>query len=149
MIGMLSENMPLRKMLDFSPSDMDMAMLPLDVTVYVKVSVVSLSREDNYGFIRYLFTNQEMNDYFKDIRDTVFYDFDGTHTDKERFVTVFELFSLFNYANVSGYLKEVLEFYSHEADVLIDFYTHDSKAYRLSNLDGIVKLEEMNTEKAA
>ncbi len=146
---MLSENMPLRKMLDFSPSDMDMAMLPLDVTVYVKVSVVSLSREDNYGFIRYLFTNQEMNDYFKDIRDTVFYDFDGTHTDKERFVTVFELFSLFNYANVSGYLKEVLEFYSHEADVLIDFYTHDSKAYRLSNLDGIVKLEEMNTEKAA
>ena len=58
MIGMLSENMPLRKMLDFSPSDMDMAMLPLDVTVYVKVSVVSLSREDNYGFIRYLFTNQ-------------------------------------------------------------------------------------------
>ncbi len=149
MIGMLSENMPLRKMLDFSPSDMDMAMLPLDVTVYVKVSVVSLSREDNYGFIRYLFTNQEMNDYFKDIRDTVFYDFDGTHTDRERFVTVFELFSLFNYANVSGYLKEVLEFYSHEADVLIDFYTHDSKAYRLSNLDGIVKLEEMKTEKAA
>jgi hypothetical protein len=149
MIGMLSENMPLRKMLDFSPSDMDMAMLPLDVTVYVKVSVVSLSREDNYGFIRYLFTNQEMNEYFKDIRDTVFYDFDGSHTDKERFVTVFELFSLFNYANVSGYLKEVLEFYSHEADVLIDFYTHDSKAYRLSNLDGIVKLEEMNTEKAA
>ncbi len=146
---MLSENMPLRKMLDFSPSDMDMAMLPLDVTVYVKVSVVSLSREDNYGFIRYLFTNQEMNEYFKDIRDTVFYDFDGSHTDKERFVTVFELFSLFNYANVSGYLKEVLEFYSHEADVLIDFYTHDSKAYRLSNLDGIVKLEEMNTEKAA
>ncbi len=149
MIGMLSENMPLRKMLDFSPSDMDMAMLPLDVTVYVKASVVSLSREDNYGFIRYLFTNQEMNDYFKDIRDTVFYDFDGTHTDRERFVTVFELFSLFNYANVSGYLKEVLEFYSHEADVLIDFYTHDSKAYRLSNLDGIVKLEEMKTEKAA
>ena len=146
---MLSENMPLRKMLDFSPSDMDMAMLPLDVTVYVKASVVSLSREDNYGFIRYLFTNQEMNEYFKDIRDTVFYDFDGTHTDKERFVTVFELFSLFNYANVSGYLKEVLEFYSHEADVLIDFYTHDSKAYRLSNLDGIVKLEEMKTEKAA
>ncbi len=146
---MLSENMPLRKMLDFSPSDMDMAMLPLDVTVYVKVSVVSLSREDNYGFIRYLFTNQEMNEYFKDIRDTVFYDFDGSHTDKERFVTVFELFSLFNYANVSGYLKEVLEFYSHEADVLIDFYTHDSKAYRLSNLDGIVKLEEMKTEKAA
>ena len=146
---MLSENMPLRKMLDFSPSDMDMAMLPLDVTVYVKASVVSLNKEDNYGFIRYLFTNQEMNDYFKDIRDAVFYDFDGTHTDKERFVTVFELFSLFNYANVSGYLKEVLEFYSHEADVLIDFYTHDSKAYRLSNLDGIVKLEEMNTEKAA
>ena len=146
---MLTDNMPLRKMLDFRPSDLDMAMLPLDVTVYVKVCVVSENKEDNYGFIRYLFTGEELSDYFKDIRDTLFYDFDGRHTDQEKFVTICEMYSLFNYANVSEYLKEILESYSHEADVLIDFYTHDSKAYRLSNLDGIVKLEEMKNESAA
>lgn len=145
---MLTENMQLRKMLDFKPDDMDMAMLPLDVVVYVKVSVVSLEKEDNYNFIRYLFTSGDLNEYFKDLKDTVFYDFDGRHTDKEKYVTIFELYSLYNYANVSEYLKEILEYYTHEADVLIDLYTHDSKAYRLSNLDGIVKLEEMSNEKA-
>ena len=30
-----------------------------------------------------------------------------------------------------------------EADVIIDLYTHDDEAYRLSNLEGIVKLEKM------
>ncbi len=140
--------MPLRKMLDFAPSDMDMAMLPLDVVVYVKFSIVSQSNEDNYAFIRYLFSAPELSEYFKDLRDTIFYDFDGRSTVQRRFVTIFEMYSLYNYANISEYLKEILEFYSHEADVLIDLYTHDSKAYRLSNLDGIVKLEEMTKEKS-
>ena len=141
---MLTDNMPLRKMLDFAPSDMDIVMLPLDVVVYIKVAVVSLGRQDNYGFIRYLFSAPELKDYIKDVQETIFYDFDGTSRDQGRFVTIFELYSLYNYANVSEYLKELLEAYSHEADVLIDLYTHDSKAYRLSNLDGIVKLEQMN-----
>ena len=145
---MLTDNMPLRKMLDFAPSDMDMVMLPLDVVVYVKFSIVSNAKEDNYGFIRYLFSMPELNDYFKDLNDTIFYDFDASHTGQSRFITIFEMYSLYNYANISEYLKEVLEFYSHEADVLIDLYTHDSKAYRLSNLDGIVKLEQMQTENA-
>lgn len=143
---MITDNMPLKRMIDFKPSDEEMAMLPLDVVVYLKVSVVSLEKEDNYDFIRYLFTDESFRSYFKDINDTVFYDFDGTKTDQEKFVTIFELYSLYNYENTSDYMKELLQFYSHEADVLIDFYTHDSKEYRLSNLDGIVKLEEMNTQ---
>ena len=143
---MISDNMPLRKMIDFRPTDEKMAMLPLDVVVYLKVSVVSLEKEDNYNFIRYLLNDESFSSYFKDLSDTIFYDFDGTKTDQEKFVTIFELYALYNYENTSDYLKEVLQFYSHEADVLIDFYTHDSKAYRLSNLDGIVKLEEMNTQ---
>ena len=57
-------------------------------------------------------------------------------------MTIFELFSLYNYANVSEYLRGLLESYSHEADVIMDFFTHDDKKYRLSNLDGIVKLEQ-------
>ena len=140
---MLTYNMPLRKMLDFKPSDEDMAMLDLDVVVYIKVSVVSLSKDDNYNFIKYLFSDDEISFYFKDYLKTIFYDFDGTVTYQEKFVTIFELYSLYKYENVSEYLKDLLSLYSHEADVLIDFYTHDSKAYRLSNLDGVVKLEEM------
>lgn len=135
--------MPLRKMLDFKPSDEDMAMLDLDVVVYIKVSVVSLSKDDNYNFVKYLFSDDEISFYFKDYLKTIFYDFDGTVTYQEKFVTIFELYSLYKYENVSEYLKDLLSLYSHEADVLIDFYTHDSKAYRLSNLDGVVKLEEM------
>ena len=138
--------MSLRKMVEFKPSDVDMAMLPLDVVVYVKVSVVSLQKNDNYDFIRYLFSDESMSNYFKDINDTIFYDFDGRNTNQEKFITIFELYSLYNYENTSSYLNELLQFYTHEADVLIDLYTHDSKEYRLSNLDGIVKLEQMNNK---
>ena len=146
---MLTKNMPLRKMLDFAPSDLDMAMLELDVVVYIKTTVVSLNNTDNYNFIRYLFSNPELPTYIKDHRDTIFYDFDARNTDQEKFITIFEMYSLYNYDNISVFMKEVLESYSHEADVIMDFYTHDSKKYRLSNLDGIVKLEQMETENAA
>ena len=144
---MLLENMSLKNMLDYKPSDLDMAMLPLDVIVYVKVTLVSKSRQEHYGFIRYLFSSPELNDYFKATRDPLFYDFDGFNSGQTRFITIFEMYSLYNYSNVSEYLREVLEFYSHEADVLIDLYTHDNHSYRLSNLDGIVKLEEMNVKR--
>ena len=139
---MLTEKMSLIDMINFKPSDMDMTTLPLDIVVYIKVSIVSLYKEDNYDFVRYLFEKEDINEYIKETNDISFYDFDGTKTNQERFVTIFEMYSLYNYHNVSEYLKEVLEGYSHVADVIIDFYTHDDKEYRLSNLDGIVKLEE-------
>ena len=133
-------------MIEFRPNDVDMAMLPLDVVVYVKASLVSTDKNDNYGFIRFLFSDENMPMYFKDLNDTIFYDFDGREIGAEKVVTIFELFSLYNYENTSEYLKDLLQFYTHEADVLIDLYTHDSKEYRLSNLDGIVKLEQMNAD---
>lgn len=142
---MLTDNMPLKKMLDFMPSDLDMAMLELDVVVYLKVSVVSNNNIDNYNFIRYLFSNDELPTYFKNSAETLFYDFDGRNTDQGKFVTIFEMYSLYNFDNISAFMQELLENYTHEADVLIDFFTHDSKKYRLSNLDGIVKLEQMGT----
>ncbi len=145
---MLTDNMPLKKMLDFMPSDLDMAMLDLDIVVYLKVTVVSNSNIDNYNFLRYLFSNEELSTYLKDPKDTIFYDFDGRNTDQGKFVTIFEMYSLYNFDNVSEFMKEVLENYTHEADVIIDFYTHDSKKYRLSNLDGIVKLEQMDNPAA-
>lgn len=141
--------MTLKNMINFKPTDEEMAMLDLDVVVYCKVSVVSLNKEDNYDFIRFLFSDEDIIYHFKDVNKTMFYDFDGTNTNQEKFVTIFELYSLFNYDNISEYLKDILVNYNHDADVLIDFYTHDSKSYRLSNLDGIVKLEEMNNQNVA
>ncbi|MBR0462441.1 MAG: hypothetical protein IJJ00_07005 [Erysipelotrichaceae bacterium] len=143
---MLVENMPLKRMIDFKPHAEDMAMLPLDVVLYMKVTIVSLFKEDNYTFIRFLFNDPDIRDYLKDIGKTVIYDFDGTATRQERFVTIFELYGLKNYTETSMYLKELMEYYTHEADALIDIYTHDDKEYRLSNLDGIVKLEELDNK---
>ena len=140
---MLYKEMSLRQMIDFKPNEEDMASLPLDVVLYIKVSIVSLFKEDNYGFIRYLFSNPEIKDYLKDINKTVVYDFDGSKTNQERFITVFELYGTKNYFQTSTYMKELLEHYTHEADVIFDFYTHDDKEYRLSNLDAQVKLEEI------
>lgn len=139
---MLDKKMSLIEMIKFKPSEIDMATLPLDIVVYIKVSIVSLYKEDNYEFIRYLFNKEDIKEYIKDTDDISFYDFDGTGTNQERFVTIFEMYSTYNYHNISEYLKEVLEGYDHVADVIIDVYTHDDKEYRLSNLDGIVKLEE-------
>ena len=141
---MLYKEMTLKDMLEFKPHAEDMAVLPLDVVLYLKVSIVSLYKEDNYAFIRFLFADPDIADYFKDIPKTVIYDFDGTETRQERFVTIFEAFGLRNFAETSDYLKELLSTYTHEADVLIDIYTHDDREYRLSNLDGIVKLEELS-----
>ena len=138
--------MSLKQMASFEPTDEEMAMLDLDIVVYLKVTVISLDKQDNYDFIRKMFSDEDMQFFFKDYRKTLFYDFDGTRTDQEKFVTIFELFSLFNYPNTSEYLQGILESYTHEADVIIDFYTHDDKKYRLSNLDGIVKLEQMNVK---
>lgn len=135
--------MSLLEMVKFEPTDIQMANLPLDIVVYIKVSVISLYKEDNYDFIRFLFEKEELREYFTNISETTFYDFDSAGTNKERYVSIFEMYSLYNYNFISEYLKEVLGEYSHIADVIIDFYTHDDKQYRLSNLDAIIKLEQL------
>lgn len=146
---MLTTNMSLRNMLDFRPTDEEMAMLDLDVVVYCKATIISFNKDDNYGFIKFFFADEDIPYYFKNVDKTLFYDFDATKIYNEKFITIFELYSLYNYDNVSQYMFDVLQFYSHEADVIIDLYTHDSKSYRLSNLDGVVKLEQMNIKNAA
>ena len=86
---MLTSNMSLTQMVKFMPSDEEMAMMDLDVVLYLRISLISLSKEDNYGFIRYFFSDAEVKNYFKDYEKTVFYDFDGTKTNQEKFVTIF------------------------------------------------------------
>ena len=141
---MLTNNMTLKQMLEFKPSENDMAMLPLDVVLYIKISIVSLFKEDNYEFIRFFFNDPDLKEYLKDIDKTIIYDF---NTKQERIVSIFELYGTKNHGLSSIYIKELLENYNHNADVIIDIYTHDDKEYRLSNLDGIVKLEELDKNK--
>lgn len=141
---MLNNRMSLKDVIEFKPSDSDMMNLSLDIVVYIKVSIVSYSKEDNYSFVRYLFSDEEIPSYFKNYKDTLFIDYDGSKTTQERIVTVFELYSLMNYSSVSIYLEELLQKYTHEADVVIDLYTHDNKIYRLSDIDAITKLEELS-----
>lgn len=141
---MLNNQMSLKEIIEFKPDDNQMLNLDLDIVVYLKVTIVSYAKEDNYNFIKYLFKDEEVPSYFKNYEKTIFYDYDGSNTAQERIVTVFELYSLMNYASVSIYLEELLEKYSHEADVVIDFFTHDNKTYRLSDIDAIVKLEELH-----
>ncbi|MDO5440356.1 MAG: hypothetical protein Q4F12_02330 [Erysipelotrichaceae bacterium] len=141
---MLNPKMTLTEMAHFEPNEEDMLSLPLTAVTYLKVSLVSLSMEDNYGFINFFFKDKEVEDYINDIPSTVVYDFDATKTNQEKFVTIFELTGKANFHEISMYLEELLNNYSHEADVIIDIFTHDSKKYRLSNLEGIVKLEELH-----
>ena len=140
--------MTLKQMLSFKPSSLDMAMLPLDVVLYIKVHVVSLSKEENYDFIRFFFNDPDIKEYIKDLNKTIVYDFDGTNTNKERFVSILELYGTKNFTETSDYLKDLLQLYTNQAETLINIYTHDDKAYLLSNLDGIVKLEELNNEQS-
>ena len=50
--------MTLTQMVKFMPSDGDMAMLDLDVTLYLRVSLIALDKKDNYDFIRYFFSDE-------------------------------------------------------------------------------------------
>lgn len=143
---MLLDNMTLSQMITFEPNDVDMAMLPLDATVYIKTSLVSISKEDNYGFIKHLFNDVETNDYINDTNKIVFYDFDATNTDQGKFITIFEMTSKVKYAEVSLYLEEKVKSYNHDAFVIIDMFTHDSKKYRLSDFDGVIKLEQLQND---
>ena len=143
---MLNKTMSLREMVDFMPSETNMLSLPLDVILYFKVSIISMVKEDNYGFLNHLFTDSEVTNYIKDIPSTIIYDFDGTSTNQERFVTILEMYGLKNYEETVLYLQEILNKYSHDAEVIIDIFTHDDKCYRLDNLNGIVELNNLKGE---
>ena len=135
--------MNLKVMSEFMPNEEDMAMLDLDVVVWVKLSIISNLKEVNYAFIRFFFDQKENNDLFlafKDLLKTTFYDFEYKG---ERFITIAELFAKEKVSEIELLLKEIMEKYTHEAEVIFDLYTHDDHAYRLSNLDGVIKYEEM------
>lgn len=140
---MLNKEMTLKNMIDMVPGGDDMAMLDLDVVVYIKATIVSIDKRINHAFIRHMLIERyqdEVLDTFKAFDKTVFYDF--MYAD-ERAITIFELYSKKTYAETESFLSEILESYSHDAEVLFDIYTHDMHAYRLSDLDAIVKNDRL------
>lgn len=141
---MLRQDMSLKTMVDLDMTDEDMAMLDLDVVVYIKGAIVSIAKQINHDFIRYLFTSDKKDELlamFKDIQKTIFYDFEYKG---DRNITIFELYSKRPYTETESLLNDLLVSYDHRAEVLFDIYTHDSHKYRLSNLDGIVKNDKLH-----
>ena len=141
---MLTNNMSLRQMIDFKPNDEDMALLPLDVTVYVKVTAISKDKNTNYDFIRYFFADEETSRLFKDLNKTIFYDFDATEVKNSgKSLNLFELYAYDSASSILIPLKEILDNYNHNADIFLDLYTFDKKIIRLSDVDGIVSAENV------
>jgi len=132
---MLNNKMSLKEMMDFKPNDTDMVSLPLNIVTYIKSFVVSYNRDDNINFIRYLFTQSDVNAYFNNIDATTFYDFDGSETKEGRFVTCFEVYGLVNAENEQFFLNEVLKEYENNDMVacIFEIYTHDNKKIVVSN----------------
>lgn len=140
---MFIHDMNLNSMINFQPHDEDMAMLPLDVVVWSRMTIISVDAELNYAAIKHFFTNDEFVLLFKDIGKTQFYDFDGTSTKQNCFVTICELYGIQKASYSIDVIKELLEAYDHSCDIIIDIFTHDNAKHRISNLDGIVKAELM------
>lgn len=153
---MLTNNMNLMQMLEFKPNDEDMAVLPLDVVVYVKLTMISVDKRINYNFMKFLLNDedddsnergQEVRGLFKDIEKSVLYDFEFEKDGDNRAITITELYSRQNFTDTEAIIHEILEVYTHDADVIFDFYTHDNHEYRLSNLDGNVILDTLKQER--
>lgn len=143
---MFTNKMNLKEMIDFKPDAADMASLDLDVVLYIKMTIISIEKEINYNFIRYIFDSDKADEfkaYFKNIDNTIFYDYKYDNGDNTRVITMAELYSKQNYVQTESLLNDILSEYTHEAEVLFDIYTHEDHEYRLSNLDGIVKNDQL------
>ncbi|MDO4940919.1 MAG: hypothetical protein Q4E33_04425 [Erysipelotrichaceae bacterium] len=138
---MLDKSMSLHEMMYFKPEDSDMLSLPLDVLVYTKIFVTSGNEDDNIEFIKYLQANDIQNNLYE-YEKTNFYTF--TAPDKSRFVTIFEVYSVKTYYEISDFFFEILKEYNHDCDIVIDMFTHDNHLYRISDIAGEIKKDQLN-----
>ena len=101
------------------------------------MGAVFLNDEDDKDNYR----GQEVRSMIKNIDKSVLYDFELVKDDIKRAITITELYSKQNYTDTEALFHEILDVYTHDADVIFDFFTHDNHEYRLSNLDGAVVLD--------
>lgn len=135
-------------MINFKPTDADMASLPLEDVVYFKTYVISMSRKENYDFMGKLFRDDEVGDYINHFITTIAYDFVREEND-DKFITIFEGTSSKPLQELSIYLQEILTEYTHEAIVFFIMFTHDGHCWQLTDEDGVVKFEELHDKQEA
>ncbi|MBR2802829.1 MAG: hypothetical protein IKE21_09690 [Erysipelotrichaceae bacterium] len=141
---MLVNNMTLRQMIDYKPDDGDMAILPLEVTVLVKLTIISPQKEENYDFIRFFFPREDTRELFYDLGKTSFYDFDAREVkNSHKFITIAELYGKDKAPVLGTSLRDILTEYQGDADLIFDLFTFDNKFYRISVLEGVLKAEEV------
>lgn len=138
---MLNEKMSLHDMMYFKPEDIDMLSLPLEALVYIKVFSTSSIEQDNIDFVSFLHSTDLKEDLYE-YEKTDFFQFSSPN--KDRFVTIFELYGNKPYQELSEHFMDVMQEYSHNSDIIIDMFTHDSHLYRLSDLAGEIKLDQLN-----
>ena len=138
---MLTNNMTLKEMLDFKPSNQDMMALELSVVIYLKIVIISKDFNCNNLLIKHIIEDEEYDENFINIPDTSFYEFKSKDN---KCLTITELFSRRKYIETSDILKNILEKYKGDSLYTINLYTHDDHHYVLHNLEGYISLEEQN-----
>lgn len=136
---MLTTDMTLKQMMEFNPTSEDMLSLPLEAIVYIKMFVISATKDENHTFFADHFYNDEINECINDPENINIHDFDSTKDGGDKFVSVCEMTSKVIYEEIEEFFKKILINYTHEAFVLVYLYTHDDKKYLISDEDGVIK----------
>lgn len=141
---MLTNNMSLRQMIDYTPSQEELAALPLAIKTFIKGTIISKQKASNYAFLRYFYSQESLMALFYESEKTLFYDFDATEVkNSHKFLTIFTLQGKKTTLPLAKALQEILIAYPHEADILFDFYALDKQHYRLSRLEGVCHAEKI------
>lgn len=134
---MLTKNMNLKQMLEFSPNDDDMMMLNLEIIVYIKALFMSTNFEKNTNTIKLLISDKDSSYYFKDISKTFFYNFESKDN---KCLTITELYSKAKVNETIDYIKDILN-KTEDTKYTLYFYTHDNHQYIMQNLEGYNEIE--------
>ncbi|MDY6062900.1 MAG: hypothetical protein SPI53_03835 [Erysipelotrichaceae bacterium] len=142
---MLRNDMNLKTMLEFEPDDELMAILPLNVIVYIKIILINEDKTKTYNDLRLLFNPsvaRELNEYIIDLNKIKFYDFDAP----DKFITIMELNAKVNYQLIHDCFEEILNKYQFTGDIVINFYTHNNNNQCLSLYNGLLTTKPLKTK---
>lgn len=141
---MLNEKMTLKQMLDFLPSKINLSNLKKDISIYLKLTIISLNKDDNYTFLKFFFQQELAQQTFYNFQKMPFFDFDARQIKKShKFITICELFSIKNAEETARNIFTLLKNYHNKCDLVFDLYSLDNKHFRLSLMEGRKKLEEI------
>jgi len=136
---MLVENMTLKQMLEYQPNKEDLAIMPLQARLLIKLTIIGEDKEKNYGFLRSFFQQDMKNSIFYASAKTIFYDFDATEiSNSHKFITIAELYSELEDKDFIASLAKLLEGSEKESDVYFEIYSLQDSHYQVSIINGEV-----------